>query len=50
VTFSAAFDLHGVPITQIVVTPGNPARVLASTYGKGSWEYNWGSALPACAP
>jgi hypothetical protein len=49
-SLSSGFDLHGVPITQIAVTSGSPARVLAGTYGKGSWEYNWGTALPACAP
>jgi len=49
-TLTSGFDLHAVPITQIVVAPGAPARVMASTYGRGSWEYNWGPALPPCAP
>ena len=39
--------LHNVPITQVILAPGNPARVLASTYGRGSWEYDWGQ-LPPC--
>jgi hypothetical protein len=41
-------DLHNVPITQVIVTPGAAARVLASTYGRGSWEYDWGGQLPPC--
>lgn len=39
--------LHNVPITQVILAPGSPARVLASTYGRGSWEYDWGQ-LPPC--
>ncbi|HEY6352512.1 MAG TPA: hypothetical protein VI636_24195 [Candidatus Angelobacter sp.] len=39
--------LHNVPITQVILAPGNPGRVLASTYGRGSWEYDWGQ-LPPC--
>jgi hypothetical protein len=39
--------LHNVPITQVIIAPGNPERVLASTYGRGSWEYDWGQ-LPPC--
>jgi hypothetical protein len=35
--------LHNVPITQVVVSQG---RVLASTYGRGAWEYDWGSPPP----
>ncbi|HEY6971752.1 MAG TPA: hypothetical protein VJA94_21250 [Candidatus Angelobacter sp.] len=39
--------LHNVPITQVILAPGNPARVLTSTYGRGAWEYDWGQ-LAAC--
>lgn len=39
--------LHNVPITQVILAPANPARVLTSTYGRGSWEYDWGQ-LPPC--
>ncbi len=46
---TSGFDLHNVPITQVLVSPGAPTRVLASTYGRGAWEYNTGT-LPACMP
>jgi len=46
---TSGFDLHNVPITQVLVSPGAPTRVLASTYGRGAWEYNTGP-LPACTP
>jgi photosystem II stability/assembly factor-like uncharacterized protein len=36
--------LHNVPITQVIVSA---TRVLASTYGRGAWEYDW-PALPPC--
>lgn len=49
-SLTSGFALHNVPITQIVIDPGNPQPVLATTYGRGLWEYNWGSALPACHP
>jgi hypothetical protein len=39
-------DLHNVPITQVIVAPLSPGRVLASTYGRGSWQYDWGSSAP----
>ena len=43
-SLTAGADLHNVPITQVALDPGNPGRVLASSYGRGSWEYNWGQA------
>jgi hypothetical protein len=46
-SLTAGAALHNVPITQVILAPENPGRVLASTYGRGSWEYDWGS-LPAC--
>jgi hypothetical protein len=48
-SLSSGYDLHNVPITQVLVAPGSPGRVLASTYGRGSWEYRW-TTMPACAP
>ncbi|HEV2962057.1 MAG TPA: hypothetical protein VG649_09560 [Candidatus Angelobacter sp.] len=45
---TSGFELHNVPITQVVVTPGS-TRVLSSTFGRGAWEYN-ASPLPACVP
>lgn len=47
-TLTSGFDLHNVPITEVVVVPGPPPRVLASTYGRGSWEYDWGGQQPRC--
>jgi hypothetical protein len=58
-SLSAGFDLHNVPITELAIVPQEPQRVLASTYGRGVWEYDWhigqpvppGNAnLPVCAP
>lgn len=46
-SITSGAELHNVPITQVVLAPGNPGRVLASTYGRGAWEYDWG-ALPPC--
>ncbi len=42
--------LDNIPITQIIIDSANPQRVLATTYGRGVWEYQWGSALPPCKP
>jgi|SRR5579872_960992 len=46
-SLTSGAPLHNVPITQVILAPENPARVLASTYGRGSWEYDWGQ-LPPC--
>jgi hypothetical protein len=45
-SLTSGADLHNVPITQILLTPGNPTHVLASTYGRGAWEYDWGAGAP----
>ncbi len=41
-SLTAGAPLHNVPITQVILAPGAPGRVLASTYGRGAWEYDWG--------
>ncbi len=46
---TSGFDLHNVPISQVIVAPGAPTRLLGSTYGRGLWEFNTGS-LPPCSP
>lgn len=48
-SITSGFDLHNVPITQVLVDPADPGKVYASTYGRGAWLYTWGS-LPACGP
>lgn len=47
-SLTAGAPLHNVPITQVLLTPESPGRVLASSYGRGSWEYDWGAQLPPC--
>lgn len=47
---SCGFGLHEVPITQIFVDAASPSRVLASTFGRGLWTYDWSGALPSCTP
>jgi hypothetical protein len=42
-SLTSGADLHNVPITQVVLAPENSGRVLASTYGRGAWEYDWGN-------
>jgi hypothetical protein len=46
-SLTSGADLHNVPITQVALVPANPTRVLASTYGRGAWEYDWGAGA-AC--
>jgi Ni/Co efflux regulator RcnB len=46
-SLTSGAPLHNVPVTQVILAPENPGRVLASTYGRGSWEYDWGQ-LPPC--
>jgi hypothetical protein len=46
-SLTSGAELHNVPITQVILAPGSPGRILASSYGRGSWEYDWGQ-LPAC--
>jgi hypothetical protein len=45
-SLTSGADLHNVPITQVIVAPLSPGRVLASTYGRGSWQHDWGSSAP----
>jgi len=47
---TAGNALHSVPITQVLVDAYKSQRVLASTYGRGMCEYDWGASLPACSP
>ena len=48
-SITSGFDLHNVPITQVLVDPANPQKVYASTYGRGTWLYTW-APFPACGP
>ena len=45
-SLTSGAPLHNVPVTQVILSPNNPGRVLASTYGRGAWEYEWGQVPP----
>jgi hypothetical protein len=45
-SLTSGAELHNVPITQVMVPPLSPGHVLAATYGRGSWQYDWGSSAP----
>lgn len=47
-SLTSGAPLHNVPVTQVILDPVSPQRVLAGTYGRGSWEYDWGPQLPPC--
>ncbi len=46
---TSGFDLHNVPIPQVIVAPATTSRLLSATYGRGLWEFNTGT-LPPCVP
>ena len=48
-SLTAGYDLHNVPITQILIDPADSHHVYATTYGRGLWRYDW-TALPPCVP
>jgi hypothetical protein len=42
-TWSILGDLPAMPVVHFALDPSNPKRIIAATYGRGVYAYNFGS-------
>lgn len=49
-SLTSGLPVHQAPVADVEVDRSLPQHVYVASYGRGFWHYDWGEALPSCAP